>query len=155
MPLHWPHSPKGAVAIPSTKSSPHTAQLSLQCPTCHCLHSVPEDRSTLLQAELALLQDLVPSSQYPIPQHPKRMCHPAPHPKTRLLCQDCSEKEFWAGGCLLQRCPQAQGRVTVGTVLSAARQAIFGLVVVLITLPVVLRCHAGLQQGEVCQVELV
>lgn len=58
-------------------------------------------------------------------------------------------------GACFRDVPNPQGRVTVDKVISAARHVISGLVVVLLTLPVVLRCHVGLRQGEVCQVELV
>lgn len=75
MPLSWPHSPKGGCLYPQhqalithSTAAPTVSYLPL------CLHSVPEDRSTLLQAELPLVPALAnqPASH---PQHPKTMSH--------------------------------------------------------------------------------
>lgn len=152
MPLPWPHSPKGGCLLPQhqvlithSTAVPTVSYLPL------CLHSVPEGRSTL---SCPWSQSL-PTSQYPIPQHFKRLCHPVPHPKNQAVVPGLFRKGVLGRRMLAQRCPQAQERVAVGKVVSAAEHAISGLVVVLLTLPVVLRCRAGLQQGEVCQVELV
>lgn len=111
MPLPWPHSPKEGclhpqhqVLVTHSTAVPTVSYLPL------CLRSVPEDRSTLHQAGLPLVPALAPTSQYPIPSTPKGYVTLSPTPKTRLECQDCSEKEFWDGGCLLQRCPQHPGQ---------------------------------------------
>lgn len=148
MPLPWPHSLKGDCLHPQ-----HQVLIthSTAAPTVSIVS--PLSARGQIQAELSLVPALA-NQPVPLPQHPKRMYHPVPHPKNPL-CQDCSDKEFWAGGCSLQRGSQALEKGCCGRVISAAGNAISGLVVVLFTLPVVLRCHAGLRQGEVCQVELV
>ena len=69
--------------------------------------SAPEDRPTPPQAEPPPWSQPSTTNQPVSPPRapPARGCVTLSLiPKKRLLCQDCSEKEFWAGGCLLWRC---------------------------------------------------
>lgn len=98
--------PKGAVSIPSTKSSAHTAQLSPQCPTCHCVSAQCQGTDPpCFRQSCPWSQPSHQPASIPFPSTPKGCVTLSPTPKTRLECRDCSE-EFWARGCLLQRCPQ-------------------------------------------------
>lgn len=120
-----------------------------------CIRSVPEDRSTLLQAELSLAPAF---AKQPVshPSVPKKVVSSCPPPqKTGCYAKIFQKRSFGRENACSRDVPKPQGRVVPGKVISAAEHAISGLVVVLLTLPVVLRCHVGLQHGEVCQVELV
>lgn len=86
MPLPWPHSSKGGSLHPQHQVliTPNTA-----VPTVSylplCLHSVPEDRSTLLQAKLSLVPVLAnqPVSHPPAPQ---KVVPPCPPPQKTGCC---------------------------------------------------------------------